>query len=284
MSRQPQEHRPEVLRRLALGEVELAVRQRGSGSRALVLVHGWGSASSVWDPLLGVAGPVPTVRLDLRGHGCSPVAGTSHTVPTMASDVLAVIDRLGLDDVVLVGHSMGANVALAAARQQHSRVRGVVAVDPAWGDPGTADTAARAAALRAEGPAAAARGTAAAFAPTAEAALVASARDQLLATEGRVLLEALHSTYTDPDAFGSLQDTVKVLATLGVPLLSIYPRPARAEEARMFPVRDHTVVEVAGSGHFIPLEQPVALWVAIRTWLRLTAAAWQPLLTTEDAQ
>ena len=53
--------------------------------------------------------------MDFRGHGRSDVPGGPFTLAGLADDVLALVDRLELGGVVLVGHSLGGMVALDAA-------------------------------------------------------------------------------------------------------------------------------------------------------------------------
>jgi non-heme chloroperoxidase len=94
----------------------LAVDVWGSG-RPVVLVHAWGLSSHMWNaqlPALLEAG-YQAVTVDLRGHGRSDRPTTGYDLDTMAADVLAVMDSLGLDDVALVGHSMGGAVVAHAA-------------------------------------------------------------------------------------------------------------------------------------------------------------------------
>lgn len=215
-----------------------------------LLVHGWGCDHRVWEPLMWHAGTeLRPVLVDLRGHGRSPVARTPHTIPRMAGDLAEVASFLGVRDLVVVGHSMGGNVAVELAIRRPDLVRAVVSVDPAYGDPAWADAPERVAALMERGSAAASFDGP--FDPAA--------------TPARVLIEALRSTYTDPDAFGHIEDTRRRLRELTVPLLSIYARQDAAQRARTFPV-EHTVAVVEDSGHFIPLDQPARLWSLIREW------------------
>ena len=62
-------------------------------------------------------------------------------MPAFGGDVASVIERLGLDDLVLIGHSMGGDVIVEAALRLGHRVRGLVWVDvyPSLGVPGDAD-------------------------------------------------------------------------------------------------------------------------------------------------
>ena len=56
------------------------------------------------------------MAIDLRGHGNSkPPSDGDYSVEGCATDVLAVFDALGLESVVLVGHSYGAHVVIEAA-------------------------------------------------------------------------------------------------------------------------------------------------------------------------
>lgn len=147
-----------------------------------------------------------------------------------------------------------------------TQVKAVVAVDPAYGDPAWADADDRALELARRGTAAPLRSLPAAFHLDADPALIASVVPVLSATRPRVLIESLRSTYTDADAFGHLPDTHRKLGRLAQPLLSLYADPAAAVRAEALPIH-HRVEIIAGTGHFIPLEQPTILWHHIRRWL-----------------
>jgi pimeloyl-ACP methyl ester carboxylesterase len=102
----------------------------GQGEPAIVLVHGWACDRSVWAGQVAWFGSRHRcVTLDLGGHGESGRARTGWTVATFGDDVVAVADALRLDDMVLVGHSMGGDVIVEAALQMVGRVRGLVWLD-----------------------------------------------------------------------------------------------------------------------------------------------------------
>lgn len=68
------------------------------------------------------------IAMTQRGHGKSDKAQDGYSVESMAADVRAFLDALGVERAVLVGHSMGAAVALQAAADIPGRVCGVVLI------------------------------------------------------------------------------------------------------------------------------------------------------------
>jgi pimeloyl-ACP methyl ester carboxylesterase len=95
-----------------------------------VLVHGLGLAQRSWDrvaPHLS-AEALRVVTYDQRGHGSSDVAG-DYSPSSFEEDLAAVLDELGLvEKPILVGHSLGATIALAYAAS-HKSCAGVVCVE-----------------------------------------------------------------------------------------------------------------------------------------------------------
>ena len=105
---------------LAPGYRSLLVEE-GQGE-AVVLLHGTPFDLHAWDPLVtAIGGRRRTVRFDARGHG----SATDVPVPEfgrLADDVVAVMDRLGLPDAHVVGHSWGAQTAQRLALDHPDRV------------------------------------------------------------------------------------------------------------------------------------------------------------------
>ncbi len=96
----------------------------------VVLVHCWMCDRSFWQEQLPVlADGYRTVTLDLPGHGAASAERDAWRVETYGEDVAGLIAALELEDVVLVGHSMGGPVSLRAAALLPGKVRGIVAVD-----------------------------------------------------------------------------------------------------------------------------------------------------------
>jgi pimeloyl-ACP methyl ester carboxylesterase len=115
--------------------VPIRYAARGMGGPALVFVHGWACDRTYWDAQLGHFAPRHrVVTIDLPGHGESGTGREEWTVEAFGEDVATVVEQLGLEEVVLIGHSVGGFVVLEAARRISDRLAGVVGVE-AWYDP-----------------------------------------------------------------------------------------------------------------------------------------------------
>lgn len=110
--------------------IELANEVHGSGPQALVLVHGWSCDRSYWGGQVeDLAREFRVVTIDLAGHGESGRGREIWTIASFGADVAAVVGDLALDDVVLIGHSMGGDVILEAARRLPGHLKGLIWVD-----------------------------------------------------------------------------------------------------------------------------------------------------------
>jgi pimeloyl-ACP methyl ester carboxylesterase len=111
--------------------IELQVLSWSDAGVPLVMLHGFGNDAHVWDDFAPVVAPYyRALALDLRGHGDSsrdPQLRYDHE--TMASDVIAVTEALGVSRFVLVGHSLGGRVAMRVAGKHPGRLAGLVIVD-----------------------------------------------------------------------------------------------------------------------------------------------------------
>ncbi len=102
----------------------------GRGEPALVFVHGWTCDRSYWSAQVPVFSERHrVVTIDLAGHGESGLGRDVWSMRAFGEDVAAVAEKLGLQEIVLVGHSMGGPVAVEAARILGDRVKAVVGAD-----------------------------------------------------------------------------------------------------------------------------------------------------------
>lgn len=107
----------------------LAVEVLPGTTEPVLAVHGISSHRRLWDWLREELPELTLVAPDLRGRADSlDVAGTS-SVPQHADDMVAVLDALGLDQVHVIGMSMGGFVAVDLAHRYPERVKSIVLVD-----------------------------------------------------------------------------------------------------------------------------------------------------------
>ena len=110
--------------------VQIHYASGGGGSPALVFIHGWNCDRSYWSAQLPFfVATHQVVAIDLAGHGDSGINRETWSMANFGADVAAVADALQLEDIILVGHSMGGPVALEAARLLKGRVKMVIGAD-----------------------------------------------------------------------------------------------------------------------------------------------------------
>jgi pimeloyl-ACP methyl ester carboxylesterase len=252
------------VRRIKVGALTLRVRDggevRGPGRTPVVLIHGAASSSLLWLDLLRRLWPERrALAPDLPGHGQSGRWPEAPSVALYRDAVGAVCAHSGVPRAVLVGHSMGALVALACAAAWPDRVAGLILVGAATrllasSDLRAALDAGRSAELLSQ----------IAWSPATPRAV----REQ----HGRALLSAAEST-TRAD-FAALDgfDAAPLCPSLRTPTLVI-----AGEDDLLVPVTEARRLAAAISGaqwallaragHLIPVEQPDALAGEVRRWL-----------------
>src|SRR3954447_26799260 len=107
--------------------------QRTGRGPDLVMIHGLTGNLAVWHlkiiPML--MDRFRTLSYDLRGHGYSEMPPSGYSSDDMARDLEGLLDKLGIEQADLVGHSFGADIALYFALVHPERVRKVVAIEAA---------------------------------------------------------------------------------------------------------------------------------------------------------
>ena len=99
----------------------------------LMLVHGFGNDAHIWDDFAPVAAPhYRVLALDLRGHGDSAWAlHGEYEYAHYVADLDALTQNLGIERILLVGHSLGGRVAMLYAAAHPEQMAGLVIVDSA---------------------------------------------------------------------------------------------------------------------------------------------------------
>jgi 3-oxoadipate enol-lactonase len=235
------------------------VEEHGAGA-PLVLVHGLGGNTAIWRRVVPVlAGRFRVIAYDFRGLGRSGPPPDPYTMDELVSDLDAVVGGAAGARAVLVGHSLGAAVALAYAARHGERLRAVVGVSAP-----SVTTGEQAAALR--------------------------QRARRALDEGMAAMAELHATVGLPEEFRAAQpeeadayraviaagrpegyaalcgviaelDLTAALGRIDVPALLVQgtldpivtPAAARATADR---IAGCEYLELEGCGHVVPIERP----------------------------
>ena len=101
-----------------------------NNTKTVVLLHGFMQTLDVWSSyVLTYMSRFRVVTIDLPGHGQTDTFGNIHTMNFMAKVVRDVLNHIGIDRCVMVGHSMGGYVALAFADLFPATLRGLALVN-----------------------------------------------------------------------------------------------------------------------------------------------------------
>ncbi len=263
--------------------------EAGAGGRPLLLLHGFTGAKedfTDWLDSLAALG-WHAVAPDQRGHGDSdqPEAESAYSFERFVDDAVALVDALGWDRFVLLGHSMGGMIAQLLAVRSPQRLRGLVLMDTHHRgikiDEGLADLAA--AVAKADGMEALADAMDALAAASPEAAPLGSAADARLRAERpgyaefgrRKLLASSPAMYTAimPALVrrdGS-PDRLADLAALEVPTLVLVGEQdtpfLRASDRMADAIAGAELVVIPGAGHSPQFEAPETWWDALTGFL-----------------
>jgi pimeloyl-ACP methyl ester carboxylesterase len=242
-------------------------RRPGVGP-TLVLLHYWGGSARTWQPVVDRLAGRDVLTLDFRGWGRSGSMPGPYTLGQLAADTLDVLVDAGVEDHVLVGHSMGGKVAQLVAARQPVGLRRVVLVAPGPARPAAAITAEYREGLS--------------HAYDSDES-VADARDHVLTAVG--LSDRLRTQVVTDSRAGSpaaraewplrgiAEDISGQTRRITVPTLVVAGEHDVVEPVAV--LRDNLVpylaapelVVIPESGHLIPLEAPDALADAIATFV-----------------
>jgi 3-oxoadipate enol-lactonase len=122
---------PKDLRVKGANGAELHLLEWSTEGVPMLLLHGFGNEAHIWDDFAPVVAPhYRTLALDHRGHGQSdwdPEA--RYEIDALVDDVESVTAALGIERMVLVGHSLGGRVSTVFAGRHPARLAGLVIVD-----------------------------------------------------------------------------------------------------------------------------------------------------------
>ena len=279
--------------------LRIAVEISGEGE-PIVLLHGWPDDARTYDGVLAMLHDAGyrTIVPFLRGFGPTeflPEARRSGDLEALGADVVAMLDAMGIGQVILVGHDWGARAGYIAAHAAPERVKALVAMSVGWGtnDPDQAlslrqvqnywyhwyfATPRGEATVRDDG-AALARHVWSIWAPDwdfSDAEFETTARSFENPDWAEITLQSYRVRWrhapTDP-AYDAMRAAISADPTIRVPTLMIHggadpctgPESSEGREA-MFAARYERVV-LDGLGHFPQREDPQAVARAILNFL-----------------
>ncbi|MCA9916424.1 MAG: alpha/beta hydrolase [Anaerolineales bacterium] len=111
--------------KLPQAELFYALHQPATAQQSLLLIHGAGSSHLTWPGALRRLPDTAVYALDLAGHGRSQPPGRQ-TVAAYAQDVLNFIDALSLENLFVLGHSMGGAIAQQVGLAAPSAIAGLI--------------------------------------------------------------------------------------------------------------------------------------------------------------
>ena len=234
--------------------VEIAYTVYGSGEPAIVFIHGWNCNQSYWKNQVPVISAKYTVvTLDLAGYGQSGVGRENYTMEAFGEDVAAVVNKLGLTKVVLVGHSMGGAVVIEAANRLKGKVIGVIGADT-FQNLGITMPAGQVEPFlkpfRENFTEKVKSFVKSMFLPNSDSLLVKKVSADMSSSSPRIALSAMENMFAD--------DGTAALKEFSVPLISINcDRYPILEESNRKIVKRYDLKMMHGVGHFVMLEDPV---------------------------
>lgn len=250
-----------------INDHEVFYREQGSGSVAL-FVHGFPFDSTMWIEQLDALSDVRRcIAPDLRGFGRSaPSIRSVLTMEDHTFDLVALTDALGVEQVDLIGLSMGGYIALAFAERYPERLRTLALVDTKSTEDSIDAKAGRGAA--AERVATEGRTGVAA---DMVSVLVAASASNWTRARLRTMIESTPAESIVAALIGMKQrpDRTAVLSGLSVPVAVIVGEHdmlvSLADADHMAVAAGAALTVVPDAGHMAPIEVPVAVAQALRT-------------------
>jgi pimeloyl-ACP methyl ester carboxylesterase len=232
-----------------------------AGNPVVVLVHGWSCDRTYWSEQTGaLSKKYMVVAIDLAGHGGSGTGRSVYSMESFAQDVLGVVEKLDLQRIIFVGHSMGGDVVAQAALALEGRVKGLVLVDVYRKlGPGRTPEQVEAIVSRMRGNF---RDSSKVFIkqmfpPTADPTLVETISKDMSSAQPRIAL----STMQHALAFNR---TPENLQTLKLPVIAINSDMSPTDMASMKKYGVEVMI-MKGVGHFPMMEDPVQFNVVLGT-------------------
>lgn len=106
--------------------IDISYTDVGSGA-CIFLLHGYLEAADIWEDFLPrLSTRFRVLSMDIPGHGSSGCWGREHSMQELAASVKSILDKEGINKVVLLGHSMGGYICMEFASRYPDRLHAYV--------------------------------------------------------------------------------------------------------------------------------------------------------------
>lgn len=107
-----------------------------SGNPLVILLHGLTDSGIYWHRVIqALLDDYDLIIPDLRGHGYSSKPRAGYTYTDFSNDIIYLVQKLNIEKATIIGHSIGADIALLVAAKQSKRICRLILEDPPWEDP-----------------------------------------------------------------------------------------------------------------------------------------------------
>lgn len=258
-----------------MSAIELYHEESGQGT-PVVFLHGFPFNHHLWDAQrAALSSDYRVITPDLRGHGESPAPNGPYSMDEMADDIIALLDRLGIEQAVWAGHSMGGYILMAALRRAPQRIRAAIWIAThAQADPPQRQITRRESAERAlkNGSGDIAFGMMPVlFSPSVEGKSPLAQRiyEMMVKTPPAGVAGALYGMAARPSSIDSLRGLNIPALVIGGTEDQLVKRELIEELAALIP--QTTLDWIDGAGHLPMIEKPDETTAALRRFLRSTA-------------
>ena len=260
--------------RATVRDFQMAYYDNGASEVPLVLVHGFPLDKRMWElQIEKLLWGVRVITPDLRGHGESEATPGPYTMESLADDLKAFLDALGISRIALGGFSMGGYVAFAFYRKYPEAVQSLLLLDTRpQADPEAAKPGREEMAQLAEREGAG---------PIAERMLPRLLTESTIANRPDVVDRArrIMTQCSVEGIAGDLRgmalrvDCTDLLPNITVPTLVVVGEedliaPPAESELMASTIPNATLVKIPKAGHLSNLEEPAAFNAAIQGFLK----------------
>ena len=207
----------------------------------------------MWNDVIAELGPgTRSVAVDLRGSGASGGAGGPHNLERFAADLRELVEALGIGPVVVVGHSMGATVALRLAVDAPELVSGLILIAPvSAGGAGFSTKGADYLRATAGNPVAVRKWLSAMFAGEVDAAVIERLCDAAGKTSRDAALESFESW-----ANADFADATRAISAPAIVVAPERDNPEMYQRKVAALLPNARFVELPDCGHYAIVERP----------------------------